>query len=172
MYEKDTLYEYKLNGTVRNAANLSETGRKFFYGIKNNSFDYKLGTKLDFTESATANPYCIYGFDRNEVYGTWINSTSSQMKFKIGKVKGDLLFTMNYSTYEAPQNIILYANDEKILDIVSDSGPATAVIPKECLKDNGVLDIKFDIPAAHPIEKEGNRCLALFMKDVTISKNE
>ena len=168
--DSNTIYEYEVNGSIKNIHNIRETGNSLFYGVRKSDGKYKLNTKLYFTTEGTANPYCDDGFDRNELSGTWTQKDTACMEFNIGKINSDLTLELDFNVFEYGQKSFIYANNHFVTELKEDGGPVYIAIPKEYLdNDTGKLEIKFELPDA---KEYGNRRLTYFMHYLVIYRKD
>lgn len=169
--------EYVVVGYAANVENVSFTGRKFrlFSGNTSGStgIKYKLGTTIEFGISATALPYIVDGFSKTEADHIWIDGLSASLQFDLGQIKDDILLNMEYSVFDSPRHVIIFANDEMIADYNANMSESKDIVISQSLITDGLLNLRIEMvdpPSEDAIKKSGdNRMLGLALKTMTLS---
>lgn len=156
---------------------LSSTDKSEIENSEMRTYSYELGRTLSFGgENATANEFCTGGFSNNEENFTWTSGKRAEMEFNIYDEYNDLLLDFTYLACMDVQHVIIYVNDKKIEDYMTEEAKSRQiVIPNEYV-ENDRIKLRFEMPDAISPKDNGTgedvRVLGLAMSSLTISSVE
>ncbi len=99
--------------------------------------------------------YMVSGFSGAESWGTWMVGKEAIMSFFVPDVQEDLLLTMECAAIHGTQNVLIYANDVLIAEYVAEIENKSILIPKECMREDGCLNLRFELPNAYAPQEKG-----------------
>lgn len=136
---------------------------------------YTIGKELFFDKkNANVDKYIVSGFSVHEGTHTWTNGNEAVMSYTLSgwNHNSDLKVEFTCGMYEEAQNVLVYANDTCISDIVINTdGMHEVVIPKDVVSTDN-LTLKFILPSASSPLENGTggdeRKLGLCMRKLVI----
>ena len=170
--------EYIIKGNMNTDYSVQTTGIVLEPSVLEKNYQY--GTSLTFGLDSTASRYIVSGVSSTDMEDfSWTQDKQCDFEFEFDSMpKENLLVTMDISnvyTKKGPQQIIIYANNNKYIDEVLEKGKQIQfVIDKTTIDSDRKLLIHIELPdAIAPAELyEGgeNRKLGIAFKGLCIDK--
>lgn len=138
---------------------------------------YHLGEELTFGKNGNSNPYRYLGFQGDETGFTWTSGCKSEMVFALDEVcDTNLLLSMNFGTL-SNQNMIIYCNGNFVAEYSANGTyELQLVIPYEFFKDEGCIDLTFELSNATSPQALGlsddPRILALSFRSISLTETD
>lgn len=167
------LYEYTINGNIRDLTSRRPTGRVFTGdGIIYNSTEYTLGDKVVYTtDTASEQTYVYYGMFYPEENYTYTKGNFTQWVFPLDSYnEEDLQFKVDVAQIRGDsQRVLLFVGDQFVSEkTTKDAGTLTFHIPKDLITNNSV-NIRLEFPDASDTEDD-DRVRALAVKSVVLER--
>lgn len=168
--------EYAMDGRAYDNDRIYETGLVYHGDSLHPSRKYTPGDVVKFGGDEATRNYFVRGFGDNQSSATWTVGHEAEMLFELTKGKGKNMsveIRLPSGSTLVTQRVSVYVNDELIaeLTVPPEDTLITFDIPKE-LTEDGVLDIKFDLPdAISPYElgvSQDERVIALAFNSMVI----
>lgn len=147
-----SIKEYIIKGKAYDNDAIEETSVVYHGNTMNRSRLYRLGDVISFQLEDTAQNYIISGFSTNENDFTWTDGNTAELELELDRQIDQADIELNYSTFDGPQHVKLYINDQLVESYVAESKEKKTVhIGNGLIKDKKIR-LRFELPDAHSPE--------------------